>query len=199
MRGFGGANWAQRLRKEVWQHLSVVLATIPTSLFVAHYIGYPSKIRGASMFPTLHGPDSMGADVVWSTPVRNEGLLRLNRGDVVVLNSSHKPGKVLIKRLLGLPGDCIACNRGRGHAIVVPPGHAWVEGDNTPCSNDSTHFGAIPLGLIISKASLIVWPPQRVGSLASHIPKVGRPRQSLVGRVLRTDDDWKWAASFTDD
>ena len=34
------------------------------------------------------------------------------------------------------------------HYLVVPPGHVWVEGDNSPNSYDSRHYGPVPLAQI---------------------------------------------------
>ncbi|CAG0908402.1 unnamed protein product, partial [Darwinula stevensoni] len=41
---------------------------------------------------------------------------------------------------------------------TVPPGHVWLLGDNAENSTDSRAYGAVPYGLIRSRAILRVWP-----------------------------------------
>lgn len=61
-------------------------------------------------------------------------------------------------------------------SITIPPHCAWVEGDasaHKPIvgdrlypeskSRDSREFGPVPLGLITSRVSCILWPPSRFG------------------------------------
>eukprot|EP00850_Spirogloea_muscicola_P015388 SM000117S25508 [mRNA] locus=s117:199314:200425:+ [translate_table: standard] len=72
------------------------------------------------------------------------------RGDVVVLRSPEERGALLVKRLIALPGD-------------------WV---TVPGSFD---VAQVPLALIEGRVTHIVWPPQRIGRVESHLPE---------GRVL---------------
>lgn len=67
-------------------------------------------------------------------------------GDVVVVDHPLKGGSVC-KRVLGLPGDVVVRSpqspygrhrlSPRSQLLVVPDGHVWIEGDNTPNSRDS--------------------------------------------------------------
>ncbi len=232
----------QRAVTAAWPYVRITAAAVPAALFVKNVVGFPATVYGNSMLPSLHGggPGELGAgrgdddaapaspdvaaafaflglhfrDVIWLGAMGPGARARLRRGDVVVLQSAARPGKLVVKRVVGLPGDCVAAERGRGRAVVLPPGHMWVEGDNASCSHDSTHFGAVPLALIVGRATRVIWPPWRAGRICSApaapvpvpaplpLPRAqqeGPLRQarqpSLVGRLLRTEEDWQWASA----
>jgi signal peptidase I len=93
---------------------------------------------------------------------------------------------VLIKRVIGLPGDMVDARGGHvyvnGDLLVepylptgtytsdfgpvrVPPGHLWLMGDNRGDSEDSRYFGPVPESSVIGRAIWRVWPPWRLGFL----------------------------------
>ncbi|KAK3102950.1 hypothetical protein FSP39_015223 [Pinctada imbricata] len=74
--------------------------------------------------------------------------------------------KTLVKRIVGLEGDTVRAvnynpKRVKQEFNKIPIGHCWVEGDNRKHSLDSNDFGPIPIGLIVGKATHIVWPFNR--------------------------------------
>ena len=88
----------------------------------------------------------------------------LQHGDVIIL---HHPSKeaTICKRIIGMPGDVIVRTDGGDddahgipHHRVVPPGHLWVEGDNTFNSLDSRAYGTVPASLVIGKVICRLWP-----------------------------------------
>ncbi|KAL7483130.1 hypothetical protein ACHAW6_008783 [Cyclotella cf. meneghiniana] len=85
----------------------------------------------------------------------------LQRGDVIILNHPFREG-TLCKRIIGLPGDIIVRTDGgseeSNHRVSVPPGHLWIEGDNTCASVDSRSYGAIPASLTVGKVICRLWP-----------------------------------------
>ena len=101
----------------------------------------------------------------------------------------------LIKRVIGLSGDRVKCCDDKGRVTVngepldepyvypdnppsdstfdvtVPPGRLWVMGDHRSVSADSrVHMaeegeGTIPMGNVVGRAFVIVWPLGRAGGL----------------------------------
>jgi signal peptidase I len=101
----------------------------------------------------------------------------------------------LIKRVIGVPGDRVACCDDKGRVtvngqpldepyvypgnppsdstfdVVVPPGRLWVMGDHRAVSADSrVHMGepgegTIPMDNVVGRAFVVVWPLSRIGGL----------------------------------
>ena len=90
----------------------------------------------------------------------------LRRGDLVTFESPLEPGRLVCKRLLGLPGD-IVCVDPTGlkvpssEHVIVPKGHIWLMGDNAESSRDSRDYGPVPLSLVRGT----LWARVRLGQL----------------------------------
>ena len=109
------------------------------------------------------------------------------RGDVIVLHNPQNTNEVLIKRIIGLPGDTIKTDS--SHVWVndvllnepyinappnvplnlvantwhVPPDQYFVLGDNRPASiEDSRSIGFIPKDYIVGQAGLVYWPLNKI-------------------------------------
>ena len=137
------------------------------------------------------GQGSWGPD---APPPPGNPLVRFWDG-VTNLVGISAPGTDYIKRVIGLPGDHVACcDAGRvtvngvplseqsyvhpGDApsqvpfsVTVPPGRLWVLGDSRANSDDSRYrrddpgSGTIPESAVVGRAFVIIWPPSRIGDL----------------------------------
>ena len=139
---------------------------------LAYRFGEPARgdviVFDGPSSPADDGP--VGAFLRWLT----EGL--------GVARPSHED---FIKRVIGLPGDVVEIHRGAVYVdgerldepylatprdrrsfppVEVPEGMLYVLGDNRLHSGDSRFgLGFVPLGRVVGKAFVVVWPPSRVG------------------------------------
>lgn len=166
----------------------------------------PYRIPSGSMEPTLHGdPRWWVGDRVFvnkwvyglRVPFKNARLWKgedPQRFDIVVFKSVEEDAQypILVKRVIGLPGERVAIRSGRiwidGEPIEMPPdlkenfyttygrygvlddeehshvpeGHYLVMGDNSPHSRDGREFGWLPHENILGRVASIWWPIGRI-------------------------------------
>ena len=139
------------------------------------------QVEGQSMVPTI----ADGTHVLINTLAYRFGR-PIARGDVVAFEQGEgEDRKVLLKRVVGLPGDRVAFEDGRIEIdgaplqepyhpvldrtnlrpVVVPQGSLFVVGDNRAESDDSRLFGPVAESVIVGKALLVVWPPGCVSQI----------------------------------
>ena len=127
-------------------------------------------IPSSSMAPTLRPGDK----IVVTPYLRSSPA----RGDVVVFASPSGQDELIIKRIVGMPGDLVDSRLGRvrigGHtfpepyvlnpvatgsieAQVIPAGCYFVLGDNRGDSMDSRAWGVIPQSALVGRARLVLW------------------------------------------
>jgi signal peptidase I len=150
-----------------------VLIAVLINLFLAQ----ATRVYGQSMEPNLHSDQRLVVEKL------SYNFHEPRRGDIVVLNVPQAGSGLLIKRVIGLPGEKVEIKGGKVYineqpleepylsqqsqrdmkAIVVPPEHAFVLGDNRGFSNDSRSFGSVPLDNIVGRAWFSYWPLDEIG------------------------------------
>ncbi|TWF97726.1 signal peptidase I [Kitasatospora viridis] len=123
----------------------------------------------------------------------------------------------LIKRVIGVAGDRVACCDQQGRITVngtpidepylaagnppsrlafqvtVPPGRLWVMGDHRDVSADSRYHmsgpdqGTVPVGNVIGRAFMIGWPFDRIHTLAR--PSYPRAAAGAPAKIPRPGPD----------
>jgi signal peptidase I len=160
--------------------LETMVPAVIIALFINLLLAQATRVYGQSMEPNLHTNQRLVVEKVsynrwW--PIRGP-----QRGDVVVFRVNPN-ADLLIKRVIGLPGDRVEIHDGQvlinGQVldesyltqptfgdygpIDVPPLHLFVLGDNRSFSNDSRAFGPLPLDSVIGRAWFSYWPPDQWG------------------------------------
>jgi len=146
----------------------------------------PGQVSGISMQPRIESDEYVLIDALayrfGAQPAR---------GDIIAFRHERSAPSVYLKRVIGVPGDRIAIDRGvvsvNGSAltepyvrfrdtrsfpaVTVPPTAYYVLGDNRANSDDSRFWGFVPAADIVGRAMLGVWPPPRFGAL-TLVPRI---------------------------
>ncbi|KAI7889022.1 peptidase S24/S26A/S26B/S26C [Mucor mucedo] len=118
------------------------------------YVAEVTWCVGPSMLPNFSMSGVVAVEHV------SHHFRELEIGDVVVCISPAKPGRSVLKRVIGMPGDniCEDPTLEERKYISVPKGHVWVGGDNLSNSTDSRSYGPVAMGLIKGRVFAKVWP-----------------------------------------
>ncbi len=157
--------------------LETVIPAIIIALVIQLFLAQATRVYGQSMEPNLHTDQRL---VVEKISYRFHAP---RRGDIVVFRVPGRGNELLIKRVVGLPGETIEFREGvvyingqpldepyvvyrsrdkRG-PLTIPPLHVYVLGDNRSASNDSRIFGPIHFNNIVGRAWFSYWPPSLIG------------------------------------
>ncbi|KAI0348454.1 LexA/Signal peptidase [Trametopsis cervina] len=133
----------------------------------AEHVGWFHMTYGPSMMPTLA---PTGEAVIENRLICVKDL---RRGDIITYASPAEPGRVVCKRIVGLPGDVICVDPTGQMApttehVVVPKGHFWMCGDNAMWSRDSRWYGPVSQALVKGKLVAKIWPPSQIGRLRNN-------------------------------
>jgi signal peptidase I len=189
---------------------SVLRLTLePLAIAVVLAFGVRAALRlyvipSSSMAPTL-----VPGDHIVVTPYRFGH--KPNRGDVIVFRSPRATDELMIKRVIGTPGDLVETRAGRvivcGHALtepyvaspatsgvispqIIPAESYFVLGDNRADSLDSRSWGVLPRDAVVGRARMVLWSSDErddsgVVAAASPTPGTRRPAPARDARLFR--------------
>jgi signal peptidase I len=155
-----------------WVLVGLTFAALATSVAIPVVTIQPYIEQSTSMQNTLAPGDRLFA-------VPPDGV---RRGDVIVFRVPTRVSKthaLIVKRVIGLPGDHVACCDSRGRitvdgraldetylypgdppsrirfSVTVRKGQVWVMGDHRNISLDSRQWGAIPASGIVGRVVFV--------------------------------------------
>jgi signal peptidase I len=168
-------NAPSMVKAVVKEILQIIVPAVVLAIVIHLFLAQATVVFGQSMEPNLHPQERLVIEKVsyrFHTP---------ERFDIVVIDLPQM-NELLIKRVIGLPGETIEIRRGiiyiNGQPLkepvkhgldgatypptTLPPMSYFVLGDNRGNSNDSRVFGPVRLENIVGKAWLRYWPIERI-------------------------------------
>ena len=166
--------WLLRALREVAE---TVIPAVLIALVINLFLAQATQVLGQSMEPNLHTAQRVVVEKVTYRFFHGP-----QRGDIVVIDLPDQ-ADMLIKRVIGLPGETIEVRGGEvyieGERLeetwtvrhgggnygpkTIPPLHVFVIGDNRGASNDSRNFGPVHIDYIVGRAWFSYWPTEHIG------------------------------------
>ena len=159
----------KKFLKESLSYIIVIVAVILIRTFIAT----PIRVSGPSMETTLYNGNIM---------ILNK-LGKIDRNDIVVVDKSIL-GSAIIKRVIGMPGETIACKEGQIYLndekyedkfafgitsdfakVTLQENEYFVLGDNRIVSQDSRCFGPVNGEHIKGTNNFMIYPFAKFGKL----------------------------------
>lgn len=186
------------LTRTILQPLGIAVALAGLVRAAGHIYSIPS----ASMAPTLEAGDQIVVTRYFGGDPE--------RGQVIVFQSPRDASELLVKRVIGVPGDLVDARLGRVrigmHTIpepyvlrqaatgaiepqLVPGGCYFVLGDNREDSLDSRSWGFVPRERVVGRARLVLWSSPIDDGVASGAPLKDAPEARPTRRASRV---FKW-------
>jgi len=194
----------RRKNRSFWQELPIlILVALVVAIVIKTFFFQAFYIPSGSMIPALEVNDRVLVNKL------SYRFGAIERGDILVFDSPEaveversffervfrsigeatgltSPDTVLIKRVIGLPGETVEVRNNQVYVngnpiaepylpdgvsmrdepeITIPADFVFMMGDNRNASNDSRRFGPIPREHIVGRAFVSVWPPGAWGGL----------------------------------
>jgi len=157
---------------------SVIIAVI-FALLIINFVFETVSVEGRSMFSTLDNKDRLIVEKVtyyFSKP---------KPGDIVVIKNPQNIKERFIKRVVAVAGDRVKIENNKLYIndkpkdeiyihdnimsdfeeVTVPKNYVFVLGDNRNNSKDSRMVGSIDLKLVVGKATIRLYPFDKIGGL----------------------------------
>ncbi len=172
--GSQALRWLLQALREVAE---TVIPAVVIALAINLFLAQATQVLGQSMEPNLHSTQRVVVEKVTYRLAHGP-----RRGDIVVIDLPEQTD-MLIKRVVGLPGETIEVRGGKVYIEneqldepwtvnpgganydpqIIPPLHIFVMGDNRGASNDSRNFGPVAIKYIVGHAWFSYWPPEYIG------------------------------------
>ena len=174
----------QSKMKEIIGLVIYCIIVVAIMFFVIKFIGQRTIVIGDSMNPTLHEDENLITDKI------TYRFKEPKRFDIIVFQYKDNTSKLLIKRIIGMPGETVQIKNGRvyindhelnenygnaimndggvaANAIILGEDEYFVLGDNRNNSQDSrfASVGNVHRSDIIGRAWLRIWPLDKVALL----------------------------------
>ena len=156
-----------KIIKELIPYVVILVVVVLFRTFIAT----PVLVNGPSMNPTLENGEIM---------ILNKRA-KIDRFDIVVVNTGDEE---IIKRVIALPGETIACEEGRVYVngrlqeedyskgitsdfkkIKLADDEYFVMGDNRENSKDSRAYGPFKAKKIKGTTKLVIFPFKKAGNV----------------------------------
>ena len=211
-----GAGWPQTTAAPARRRAGRIVFWILTGLAAAVLVGgFASAF--ASVQALTDPATSMEPTIPAGSRLLAERGSAVRRGDLVIFSlpaAVGPPGLVAVKRLIGLPGDHVACCDSRGRvtvngkpldetylypgdspsadpfSVVLRKNQAWVLGDRRTVSYDSRGYGPVRLSSVIGRVVLIA----RKGSF--FFTPVRTPHTFVADGLAPPDRRAPWPAAL---
>ncbi len=172
----------------------VVVAVANVAVFVVQrWVALPLHVPSASMEPNLQDGDRILVRRNFASP--EELARKLDRGDVLVFRSPRDGEPLVVKRVIGLPGESIEARDGQiaidedtlldekwlpeserevgspaAETVDIPftqlaDDEVYLLGDNRDGSIDSREFGPVSLDRVVGTVVVRFWPFGRFGTV----------------------------------
>lgn len=172
----------------------VVVAVVNAAVFVAErWVALPLHVPSASMEPALQRGDRILVRRTFDSEARLAE--QLDRGDVLVFRAPRPGDPLVVKRVIGLPGETIESRDGiiaidnervlverwlpeqerlpgttAAETVDIPrtrlaDDEVYLLGDNRDSSIDSREFGPVSLDRVVGRVLARFWPLERIGTV----------------------------------
>lgn len=187
-------SWRGVLRSRVLLSVVATVAVANVATFaVQRWVALPLHVPSSSMEPALASGDRILVRRTFESPRRLAA--RIDRGDVLVFRVPQEGRPLVVKRVIGLPGEEIRARDGliaidnqvtlvekwlpeserepgsdAAETVDIKPtrladDEVFVLGDNRDSSIDSRRFGPVSLDDVVGTVLVRFWPLDRIGTV----------------------------------
>ena len=171
----------KNVKKVIVEYFQIIFIFLIVFAIIYFFVGQLFEVVGDSMIPNFRDKEQLIAEKI-SININNT-----ERGDVIIFKNINENNRLLIKRIIGLPGENIKIQDGKvyingdelsetyledgtvtegkrilgeGPEYKIPKDSYVVMGDNREESNDSREWGYVKKENIVGRVVLVYYPLQ---------------------------------------